>query len=132
MPSASIADSGRYLAAMYSGNDSGLLISNDFGNTWMAVRQFASTAVGAVSMTGNGQFAYLITDVATFSYIMVYDRQRDLLTQLPSPKTMWTSISTDGNGQHVLAVSLEGDSSRAGLYVSNDFGNTWTKTHDIK
>ena len=139
--SVSLSASGKYQTAItdvmtQNNADMYLYVSSDFGNTWNGVQSIPKIVFNYLSLSASGQYQ---TAVALGTnpppiygdFIYVSSDFGVTWTKSNSLKNMWYCVSLSASGQYQTAVAkgIQAEDDRPPgdfIYVSSDFGVTWT------
>jgi photosystem II stability/assembly factor-like uncharacterized protein len=127
-----ISDNGQYITISTANNC--VIISNDFGETWQEIYTNDYSGVWRdVAMTPDGRFQYLVGSLVrtTFAYSEDYGQTWTIKTKPNSNNTTVTrSVDISVDGKYVTMVGI-GQSTRIGLYVSDDYGNNFDSINTL-
>ena len=128
------SSSGKYLAAVIetaTSSTTPIYISNDYGSTWNIAVTLSSNSDLKRTIASNSDGSLLaITHDTEGIYIMKknYGTWNTQVVPNTSGKS-WRSITVSTNGQYLAAVYY-GDGNNIGkIFISKDFGVTWTETN---
>ncbi len=119
--SVSVSDSGQYQTALQNGGF--ISRSSNFGVSWSFVGN--NQYWDSVSVSSTGQYQTALGNNAP-NQINISTNFGSSWTTTNSPLLYWTAVSISSSGQYQTAVVNGGQ-----IYVSIDFGNTWTATASI-
>lgn len=119
--SVAISDNGQYQTAT---RGVGLIyISSDYGANWASTASSKNWFCCAMSADGQYQSAVVYS-----GYIFVSNDYGANWSQV-GISTTWTGITISADGSRQYATSASG--ANKGVYVSTDYGNTWTRKLNI-
>jgi len=148
--SVSLSASGKYQTAITDMNqnnvDTYLYVSSDFGNTWNGVQSIPKIVFTYVSLSASGQyqtvtgiFAPPTLDAPPImgDFIYVSSDFGVTWTQSNSLQKIWYCVSLSASGQYQTAAGIdipedEGRPPGDFIYVSSDFGTSWTKSNSLQ
>ena len=129
-----LADGGQAVAARFSNDYEPFLVrSLDGGVTWVnitggqpaAQQRWMRTAINANSSSGTTNAFALPNTVASTKYIHIASALSTVSSSTAAGLRYFKGIANSNNGQYVLAGANNG------LFVSNDFGSTYTAISSV-
>ena len=121
-----ISASGQFQTAVSSGNI--CYISSNYGDTWTLVSLGIGNATPCVAMSSSGQYQTVTVQSASAT---VFSSSNYGVTWVnTSAPGVWcdgVAISASGQYQSVITGQING--TIANIYLSMDYGNTWTLTY---
>ena len=110
----------------------GLFLSIDYGLSFVVVESLDDRERDLpwidITMDSSAQYMYA---AVTFTGGQIYRSSDGGANWAPTaaPNSSWTSVATNGDGKYVAASSNEATlDTNAGIYISDDFGETWTES----
>ena len=119
---AAVSSSGKYMTIMTTGTGN-LYVSSNYGITWVIAPSAATAAnyqCASMSATGlyqlatisGGQLQLSINSGATWSAV--------------ATSKIWMGCGMSATGQYMTAVASTGGATAAGVFLSSNYGQTWT------
>jgi parallel beta-helix repeat protein len=118
---------GSRMAAVGTG---GIYVSADSGKTWVRSPSLINVKALAASTNGLTMVALVGANNSSpfgISYSPDWGASWSPASG-PAKTNQWSTLAMSGNGLHALAAGTELHSGKQVLYISHDFGTTWTLT----
>ncbi len=117
-----VSSDGKYITAViYNGK---IYVSSDYGNTWSS-KGDSNRYWRSVSMSADGKYQ-LATDIGTAgSYYFVSSDYGNTWSQ-NGEITKWFGGAVSADGRYQTVVGQKISTTKGRLYISKDFGLTWT------